>query len=345
MLLAFRCGCCCCLGAPFLLRRRRRLPGGQRHRHHVPAHARSAVHDLQRGEGVGAERLARVGDFDRHVEQRHEGVADEDPLLLAADEDGDLAVAASPARRRGRAAAPAAARAVRSGSIAGRSGSLVAAAGVGAGARAASAAGAVTVEVVTGSLTAAGAAWSRQLGGERARQAPPARWSSPPHRCSAGRQSSGRRRRDRGVGRRYDRRRFGSGGARDPAARPAASVVAAAPGASVDDSGIGLRRAPPARRGRGPARSCRATDAALRGTSLVRGELIDRLRRRVEQLGVRNSCGVSSMRATTTRMPSLLTFQSRETKSVGMRMQPCEAAKPGRWPSCSAMPDQVRRCM
>src|SRR5215467_8165525 len=63
----------------------------RRHADRVPAHARAVVLDFHGGEDVGAERLLRIGDLDRHIEDRDKALAYEDLLLPLADEDGDLA--------------------------------------------------------------------------------------------------------------------------------------------------------------------------------------------------------------------------------------------------------------
>ena len=57
------------------------------------------------------------------------------------------------------------------------------------------------------------------------------------------------------------------------------------------------------------------------------------------------SAGVTSVGTTITRMPIAVSSNSRSAKPCGMRMQPCEAGWPGRAPACSAIPDQVMRCM
>src|SRR5262249_7530998 len=59
----------------------------------VPAHPSAVLGHLHGGEDVRAERLIGVIDHDRHVEQRHEALANENPLFLAADEHRDLAAA------------------------------------------------------------------------------------------------------------------------------------------------------------------------------------------------------------------------------------------------------------
>ena len=57
----------------------------------IPAHARAVVGHRHGGEHVSAERMIRLVDHDRHVEQWDEALTDEEPVFLAADEHGDLA--------------------------------------------------------------------------------------------------------------------------------------------------------------------------------------------------------------------------------------------------------------
>jgi len=61
--------------------------------------------------------------------------------------------------------------------------------------------------------------------------------------------------------------------------------------------------------------------------------------------GWASSMGATSVGATITRMPILVASNSRSAKSNGSRIQPWDAGRPGRTPPCSAMPDQVMRCM
>src|SRR5262249_62432893 len=60
-----------------------------RHGDRVPAYAGAAVLDFHRRENVGAQRLLRVGNLDRHVEQRDETLPHKDLLLRVAEEKGD----------------------------------------------------------------------------------------------------------------------------------------------------------------------------------------------------------------------------------------------------------------
>ena len=55
--------------------------------------------------------------------------------------------------------------------------------------------------------------------------------------------------------------------------------------------------------------------------------------------------GWTSWRAMITRVPRFVRRQSQIAKSFAKRMQPCEAGWPGKTPACSAIPDQVIRCM
>src|SRR6476660_7845605 len=57
------------------------------------------------------------------------------------------------------------------------------------------------------------------------------------------------------------------------------------------------------------------------------------------------STGRVSSCAIITRVPRFVRCQSRMAKSFVTRMQPCDAGWPGKLPACSAIPDQVRRCM
>ena len=67
--------------------------------------------------------------------------------------------------------------------------------------------------------------------------------------------------------------------------------------------------------------------------------------RGLKSAGCAMSTGVMSSRTTTTRMPILVRSNSCSAKPCGMRMQPCDAGWPGSTPACSAIPDQVMRCM
>src|SRR5262249_30794485 len=62
-----------------------------RHGDRVPAHAAAVVRELEGGEDMGAERPIRVGDLDRHLENRNKALPHEDLLLSLADKDRDLA--------------------------------------------------------------------------------------------------------------------------------------------------------------------------------------------------------------------------------------------------------------
>ena len=57
------------------------------------------------------------------------------------------------------------------------------------------------------------------------------------------------------------------------------------------------------------------------------------------------STGRTSSRAMITRVPRFARCQSRIAKSFVRRIQPCDAGRPGTTPACSAIPDQVMRCM
>src|SRR5262249_59621471 len=59
----------------------------------VPAHAAAVVGYFHGGEDVRAERLIGLFDDDRHVEERHEALANKNLLFLAADEYRDLSAA------------------------------------------------------------------------------------------------------------------------------------------------------------------------------------------------------------------------------------------------------------
>jgi len=65
----------------------------------------------------------------------------------------------------------------------------------------------------------------------------------------------------------------------------------------------------------------------------------------VGRRGLAISTGRTSSRTMITRVPSLARCHSRTAKSFFRRIQPCEAARPGTSPACSAMPDHVSRCM
>src|SRR5439155_12764872 len=58
-----------------------------RHADRVPAHAGAAILDFHGGEDVGAQRLLRVRDLDRHLKYRDETLPHEDLLLPLADKD------------------------------------------------------------------------------------------------------------------------------------------------------------------------------------------------------------------------------------------------------------------
>src|SRR5262249_53515569 len=64
-----------------------------------------------------------------------------------------------------------------------------------------------------------------------------------------------------------------------------------------------------------------------------------------KRCGLLTSTGWTSSRATITRVPRFVRCQSRTAKSFVRRMHPCDAGYPGRTPACSAIPDQVMRCM
>src|SRR6266516_857539 len=57
------------------------------------------------------------------------------------------------------------------------------------------------------------------------------------------------------------------------------------------------------------------------------------------------STGPISSDAMITRVPRLVRCHSRMANSFFKRIQPCEAGCPGRTPACSAIPDQVMRCI
>ena len=57
------------------------------------------------------------------------------------------------------------------------------------------------------------------------------------------------------------------------------------------------------------------------------------------------STGWTSPCAMITRAPRFVRCQSRAANPFVRRMQPCDAGYPGNTPGCSAMPDQVMRCM
>src|SRR5262249_1332241 len=57
------------------------------------------------------------------------------------------------------------------------------------------------------------------------------------------------------------------------------------------------------------------------------------------------STGRTSSCAMITRVPRFVRCQSRMAKSLVKRMQPWDAGKPAKATACSAIPDQVMRCM
>ena len=64
-----------------------------------------------------------------------------------------------------------------------------------------------------------------------------------------------------------------------------------------------------------------------------------------KRCGLAISTGWTSSCAMITRVPRFVRCQSRMAKSFVKRMQPCDAGYPGKTPACSAIPDQVMRCM